>query len=169
MREQVRTDPIRSVDYNTAAHLVDYEGKFARRPFTYDELETLFDFPMIASMFSLGPGTKARSAELRDATDDQDGLRLRFTPPRAVLSRSRRPASELADAGLARSAPSTFATPNHVAAALPGVALCSPFRVRLVIDGLRQWVDHGRPPQPREPSRALADRASTARGDQDHG
>ena len=31
-------------DYNTAAHLVDYEGKPARRPFTYDELETLFDF-----------------------------------------------------------------------------------------------------------------------------
>lgn len=31
-------------DYNTVAHLVDYEGRPERRPFTYDELQHLFDF-----------------------------------------------------------------------------------------------------------------------------
>ncbi len=31
-------------DHNTVAHLVDYEGSPARRPFTYDELQHLFDF-----------------------------------------------------------------------------------------------------------------------------
>lgn len=31
-------------DYNTIAHTSDYEGRPARRPFTYEELQHLFDF-----------------------------------------------------------------------------------------------------------------------------
>ncbi len=31
-------------DFNTAAHLVEYEGRPARRPFTYQEVQVLFDF-----------------------------------------------------------------------------------------------------------------------------
>lgn len=31
-------------DYNTVAHTSDYEGRPGRRPFTYDELQHLFDF-----------------------------------------------------------------------------------------------------------------------------
>jgi integrase len=54
-------------DYNTAAHLVDYEGRPGRRPFTYDELETLFDFLDSRVEVIARTGRKGALAALRDA------------------------------------------------------------------------------------------------------
>ncbi|MDO5737611.1 MAG: tyrosine-type recombinase/integrase, partial [Propionibacteriaceae bacterium] len=54
-------------DFNTAAHLVDYEGRPGRRPFSYDELETLFGFLDDRVETVAGSGRKGGLAALRDA------------------------------------------------------------------------------------------------------
>lgn len=54
-------------DYNTVAHLNEYEGRPGRRPFTYDELQHLFDF-LDARVERIGrSGRKGAWAALRDA------------------------------------------------------------------------------------------------------
>ena len=54
-------------DYNTAAHLVEYEGKPARRPFSYDEVDTLFGFLDDRVDTVARSGRKGALAALRDA------------------------------------------------------------------------------------------------------
>jgi integrase/recombinase XerC len=53
--------------YNTAAHLVEYEGKPGRRPFSYDEVETLFGFLDDRVEQVARSGRKGALAALRDA------------------------------------------------------------------------------------------------------
>lgn len=55
-------------EYNTAAHLVDYEGRPARRPFSYEEVQTLFDFADSRVEDRVARGKKGALAALRDAT-----------------------------------------------------------------------------------------------------
>ncbi len=54
-------------DFNTAAHLVDYEGRPGRRPFTYDEIQQLFDFLDDRVDKVATSGRKGAWAALRDA------------------------------------------------------------------------------------------------------
>ena len=54
-------------DHNTVAHLVDYEGNPARRPFTYEELQHLFDFLDDRVERTATSGRKGSLAALRDA------------------------------------------------------------------------------------------------------
>ena len=54
-------------DYNTAAHLVEYEGRPERRPFTYDELQHLFDYVDTRVERAQQSGRKGALAALRDA------------------------------------------------------------------------------------------------------
>ena len=54
-------------DYNTVAHLNDYEGRPGRRPFTYDELQHLFDFLDARVERVRRSGRKGALAALRDA------------------------------------------------------------------------------------------------------
>ena len=65
-----------------------------RRPFTYDELQHLFDFLDDRVETGATLGRKGALAALRDASDGQDRLRLRVAPTRAVLARHRRSAPE---------------------------------------------------------------------------
>lgn len=54
-------------EWNTAAHLSDYEGRPARRPFTYDEVEDLFGFVDDRVDRIARSGRKGALAALRDA------------------------------------------------------------------------------------------------------
>lgn len=54
-------------DYNTAAHTADYEGSPARRPFTYDEIQHLFDFLDARVERVKASGRKGAWAALRGA------------------------------------------------------------------------------------------------------
>lgn len=54
-------------EWNTAAHLNDYEGKPDRRPFTYDELQRLFDYLDHRVDTIATSGRKGALAALRDA------------------------------------------------------------------------------------------------------
>lgn len=54
-------------DYNTVAHMTDYEGHPARRPFTYDEIQHLFDFLDTRVERIKVSGRKGAWAALRDA------------------------------------------------------------------------------------------------------
>ncbi len=49
-------------EWNTVAHLNDYEGNPARRPFSYDELEVLFDYldDRVERVAAFGPQGSAR-------------------------------------------------------------------------------------------------------------
>ena len=54
-------------DFNTVAHLSEYEGRPGRRPFTYDELQHLFDFLDTRVERVHRSGRKGAWAALRDA------------------------------------------------------------------------------------------------------
>ncbi|MFK5634246.1 tyrosine-type recombinase/integrase [Ornithinimicrobium sp. LYQ103] len=54
-------------DFNTAAHLVEYEGSPARRPFAYDEVQVLFDFLDDRVDVVARSGRKGALAAMRDA------------------------------------------------------------------------------------------------------
>ena len=111
-------------DFNTAAHLVDYEGRPQRRPFSYDELQRLFDYLDARVEKIARSGRKGALAALRDAqmvkTAYAFGLRRRelcyldiadLRPTRRCLRG-------------APTAQSMSATPNHFGAAHPGDARC---------------------------------------------
>ncbi|MGY2011978.1 tyrosine-type recombinase/integrase [Nocardia gipuzkoensis] len=54
-------------EWNTVAHLVDYEGRPGRRPFSYDELQGLFDYLDERVERIATSGRKGALAALRDA------------------------------------------------------------------------------------------------------
>ena len=54
-------------EFNTAAHLSDYEGRPGRRPFSYDELQQLFDFLDDRVDRVARSGRKGALVALRDA------------------------------------------------------------------------------------------------------
>ena len=54
-------------DFNTAAHLVEYEGRPDRRPFTYDEPQHLFDYVDMRVERAQSSGRKGALSALRDA------------------------------------------------------------------------------------------------------
>lgn len=54
-------------DFNTVAHLQDYEGRPGRRPFSYDEIETLFEFLDDRVDRAARSGRKGGLSALRDA------------------------------------------------------------------------------------------------------
>ena len=53
---------------NTVAHLLDYEGRFERRPLTKEELQQLFDFADSRVDEAVRQGRKGALAAYRDAT-----------------------------------------------------------------------------------------------------
>lgn len=54
-------------EWNTVAHLNEYEGRPARRPLTYSELQSLFDFLDARVERAASSGRKGALAALRDA------------------------------------------------------------------------------------------------------
>ena len=133
-------------DYNTAAHLVDYEGKPARRPFTYEEVETLFGFLDDRVDVLARSGRKGALAALRDAqmikTAYAFGLRRRelcYLDLADLRPNPRMPAWGTFGAVHVR-----YAKSRRGSSPRRRTVLAVP-EFDWVIDGLRQWVDHGRP------------------------
>ena len=141
-------------DYNTAAHLVDYEGKPERRPFTYDELQTLFDFLDSRVEVVAGSGRKGALAALRDAqmvkTAYAFGLRRRELCFLDVADL--RPNPRMPQWGTFGAVHVRYAKSSRGSAPRRRTVLAVP-EFDWAIDGLRQWVDQARPllrPGPRQ-------------------
>ena len=133
-------------EWNTVAHLNEYEGRPERRPLTYDEVQRLFDYADDRVERITASGRKGALAALRDAqlikTCYAFGLR------RTELSRldvaDLRPNPHVSDWG-------TYGT-LHVryGKAIRGgiprrrTVLAVP-EFDWVVDGMRQWVEHARP------------------------
>lgn len=133
-------------EWNTVAHLSEYEGRPQRRPFTYDELQTLFDYLDDRVEVTARSGRKGALAALRDAqlfkTAYAFGLRRR----------------EVCQLDLADLRPNPrvpqWGTYGAVHVRYGKAARGGPPKRRTVlavpefdwaIAGLRQWVEEGRP------------------------
>lgn len=141
-------------DFNTAAHLVEYEGQPGRRPFTYDELQHLFDFLDERVEQVQASGRKGALAALRDAqmikTAYAFGLRRRELCFLDVADL--RPNPHMPQWGTFGSVHVRYGKSSRGSAPRRRTVLAVP-EFDWVIDGLRQWVDQARPllgPGPRQ-------------------
>ena len=141
-------------DYNTAAHLVEYEGKPARRPFSYDEVETMFAFLDDRVEQVARSGRKGALAALRDAqmfkTAYAFGLRRRELCFLDVVDL--RPNPRMPAWGTYGAVHVRYAKSSRGSAPRRRTVLAVP-EFNWVIDGLAQWVEQARPllgPGPRQ-------------------
>lgn len=141
-------------DYNTAVHLVDYEGRPGRRPFTYDELETLFDFLDSRVEVIARSRRKGALAALRDAqmvkTAYAFGLRRRELCFLDVADL--RPNARMPQWGTFGAVHVRYAKSSRGSAPRRRTVLAVP-EFDWAIEGLQQWVDQARPllgPGPRQ-------------------
>ena len=133
-------------EWNTVAHLNDYEGNPARRPLTYDELETLFDFLDDRVDRVARSGRKGALVALRDAqmikTAYAFGLR------RAELCRLEladlRPNPHVREWGTYGSIHVRYGKAIKGGVPRRRTVLAVP-EFDWAIDGLRQWVEEARP------------------------
>lgn len=141
-------------DFNTAAHLVEYEGRPERRPFTYDEIQTLFDFLDDRVDRIARSGRKGALAALRDAqmvkTAYAFGLRRRELCFLDVADL--RPNAAMPQWGTYAALHVRYAKSSRGSSPRRRTVLAVP-EFDWVIGGLRQWVEQARPlldPQRRE-------------------
>lgn len=141
-------------DFNTAVHLVDYEGRPGRRPFSYDELETLFGFVDGRVEQVARSGRKGALAALRDAqmvkTAYAFGLRRRELCFLDVADL--RPNPRMPQWGSFGAVHVRYAKSSRGSAPRRRTVLAVP-EFDWAIEGLRQWVEQARPllrPGPRQ-------------------
>lgn len=133
-------------EWNTVAHLNEYEGRPERRPLTYDEVQRLFDYADDRVERITASGRKGGLAALRDAqlikTCYAFGLR------RTELSRldvaDLRPNPHVADWGTYGSLHVRYGKAIRGGIPRRRTVLAVP-EFDWVIDGMRQWVEHARP------------------------
>lgn len=133
-------------DFNTAAHLVEYEGRPERRPFTYDELQTLFDYLDARVDRIARSGRKGALAALRDAqmikTAYAFGLRRRELCFLDVADL--RPNAAMPQWGTYGALHVRYGKSSRGSAPRRRTVLAVP-EFDWVIEGLRQWVEEARP------------------------
>lgn len=133
-------------EYNTVAHLVDYEGLPARRPLTYDELQHLFDFLDTRVEQVASSGRKGALSALRDAqmvkTAYAFGLRRNELCRLDVADL--RPNPHMPQWGSYGSVHVRHGKASKGGVARRRTVLAVP-EFDWVIDGLRQWVEKARP------------------------
>jgi integrase/recombinase XerC len=156
-------------DYNTAAHLVDYEGRPERRPFSYDELQTLFDFLDARVEVIARSGRKGALAALRDAqmvkTAYAFGLRRRELCFLDVADL--RPNPRMPQWGTFGAVHVRYAKSSRGSGPRRRTVLAVP-EFDWAIDGLRQWVGQARPLlRPGPAAGAVVDRTQSAGVGQD--
>ena len=78
-------------EWNTVAHLNEYEGRPQRRPLTYGELQGLFDYLDDRVDADRGDGPQGLGLALRDALMIKTAYAYRAAPQRAGTARGRRP------------------------------------------------------------------------------
>ena len=133
-------------EWNTVAHLNDYEGNPARRPFSYDELEVLFDYLDDRVERVARSGRKGALAALRDAqmikTAYAFGLRRNELCRLDVADL--RPNPHVPDWGTYGSIHVRYGKAVRGGVPRRRTVLAVP-EFDWAIDGLRQWVQEGRP------------------------
>ncbi len=133
-------------DFNTAVHLVDYEGRPARRPFTYDELQRLFDVADARVEQVVCSGRKGAAAALRDAqmvkTAYAFGLRRRELCRLDVADL--RPNPSAPQWGTYGAVHVRYGKSSRGSAPRRRTVLAVP-EFDWAIEGLRQWVERVRP------------------------
>lgn len=132
-------------DYNTVAHLQDYEGRPERRPFSYDEIEILFDFLDDRVDRAARSGRKGGLAALRDAqmvkTTYAFGLRRRELCMLDVVDL--RPNPHMPQWGTYGSVHVRFGKASRGGIPKRRTVLAVP-EFDWVIEGMRQWVEEAR-------------------------
>jgi site-specific recombinase XerD len=133
-------------EWNTVAHLTDYEGRPERRPLSYDELEILFDFLDERVERIAGSGRKGALAALRDAqmvkTCYAFGLRRNELCRLDVADL--RPNPHMRDWGTYGSVHVRYGKAIRGGVPRRRTVLAVP-EFDWVIAGMRQWVEHARP------------------------
>lgn len=133
-------------EWNTVAHLNEYEGRPGRRPFTYEELQRLFDWLDDRVEVTARSGRKGALAALRDAqlfkTAYAFGLR-RNEVCRLDLA-DLRPNPRIPQWGPYGAIHVRYGKATRGGVPRRRTVLAVP-EFDWAIDGLRQWVEHGRP------------------------
>jgi integrase/recombinase XerC len=133
-------------DFNTVAHLADYEGRPARRPFTYDELQHLFDFLDTRVERIHRSGRKGAWVAMRDAqmikTCYAYGLRRRELCQLDVPDL--RPNPHIRQWGTFGAVHVRYGKASRGGVPRRRTVLTVP-EFDWVVDGLRQWVEEARP------------------------
>jgi integrase/recombinase XerC len=133
-------------DFNTSAHLVEYEGRPERRPFNYDELQTLFDYLDDRVDRIARSGRKGALAALRDAqmikTAYAFGLRRRELCFLDVADL--RPNASMPQWNSYGALHVRYGKSSRGSAPRRRTVLAVP-EFDWVVDGLRQWVEEARP------------------------
>jgi len=133
-------------DFNTAAHLVEYEGRPDRRPFTYDELQHLFDYVDMRVERAQSSGRKGALSALRDAqmikTAYAFGLRRRELCMLDLADL--RPNPSMPAWGTYGAIHVRYGKSSGGGVPRRRTVLTVP-EFDWVIEGLRQWVDQARP------------------------
>jgi integrase/recombinase XerC len=142
--DQVPSQPCH--EWNTVTHLNEYEGNPARRPFTYDELQALFDYLDDRIDRVVRSGRKGALVALRDAqmikTAYAFGLRRNELCRLDVADL--RPNPHVADWGTYGSIHVRYGKAVRGGVPRRRTVLAVP-EFDWAIDGLRQWVQEGRP------------------------
>lgn len=133
-------------EWNTVVHLNDYEGHPARRPFTYDELQHLFDFLDERVDRIARSGRKGALAALRDAQMAKSAYA--FGLRRAELCRLEvadlRPNPHVPEWGTYGSVHVRYGKAVRGGVPRRRTVLTVP-EFDWVVQGLRQWVEQARP------------------------
>lgn len=133
-------------DYNTVAHLSEYEGRPGRRPFTYEELQHLFDFMDTRVETVRRSGRKGALAALRDAqmvkTCYAFGLRRRELCQLDVADL--RPNAQMPQWGTFGAVHVRYGKGLRGGTPRRRTVLTVP-EFDWVVGGLRQWVEQARP------------------------
>ena len=133
-------------EWNTVAHLNEYEGRPQRRPLTYTEIQTLIDYLDDRVETIARAGKKGSLGALRDAMlfKTAYAFGLRRNELRRLDVADLRPNPHVPDWGTYGSVHVRFG--KSIVGSLPRrrTVLAVP-EFDWIIDGLRQWVDDARP------------------------
>jgi len=133
-------------DWNTVVHLVEYEGKAARRALSYDELEALFAAADARVMRIQQSGHKGALAALRDAQLFKTiyAFGLRRGECIGLDVEDLRPNSSTPEFGNCGAVYVRFGKASRGSGPKRRTVLALP-EFSWAVEGLRQWVGHGRP------------------------
>jgi site-specific recombinase XerD len=133
-------------EWNTVAHLADYEGRPGRRPFSYDEVQRLFDFLDNRVERIATSGRKGALAALRDAqmikTAYAYGLRRNELCRLELVDL--RPNPHVSEWGTYGSLHVRYGKATRGSAPRRRTVLTVP-EFDWVVPGMRQWVEQARP------------------------
>ena len=133
-------------EWNTVAHLSEYEGKPERRPMTHDELQTFFDHADSRVQVIVDAGRKGAMAALRDAQMFKTAYAFGLRRRELVLLdlADLRPNPHMKGWGRYGSLHVHYGKSVRGGPPRRRTVLAVP-EFNWVIDGMRQWVEQARP------------------------